>query len=98
MSGLKMTKEDSENLGWRIIESYFKNQYLNRLVRHQIESYNYFINSQIQNTIQMFNPVNIKSPKDENEENGIYSLEIEINFENYKSKESILCSFFLILM
>ena len=84
MSSLKMTKEDSENLGWRLIESYFKNQYLNRLVRHQIESYNYFINSQIQNTIQMFNPVNIKSPKDENEENGIYSLEIEINFENLK--------------
>ena len=65
MSGSKLTKEDTENLGWRIIESYFKNQYLNRLVRHQIESYNYFINSQIQNTIQMFNPVNIKSPKDE---------------------------------
>ena len=84
MADLKFTKEDTENVAWRLIESYFKNQYLTRLVRHQIESYNYFINEQVQNTIQMFNPVHIKSPKDENEENGIYSLEIEINFENLK--------------
>ena len=84
MSNIKMAKEDMTEVGWRIIESYFKNQYLNRLVRHQIESYNYFINSQIENTIQMFNPVNVKSENDKNEDNGIYSLEIEINFENLK--------------
>jgi len=46
---------------YKIIESYFGGQHLERLVRHQIESYNHFINFQIQRTIQMFNPVTIHS-------------------------------------
>ena len=46
---------------YAIIESYFRGQHLDRLVRHQIESYNHFINCQIAKTIQMFNPVNIRS-------------------------------------
>ena len=48
---------------FEIIESYFRGQHLERLVRHQIESYNNFVNYQIQRTIQMFNPVNIHSGK-----------------------------------
>ena len=80
MSSKKSVKENIDEFDWKIIESYFHNQYLNRLVRHQIESYNYFISSQIQETIKMFNPVNVKSENDKNE-NGIYSLEIIINFE-----------------
>ena len=28
---------------WNIIESYFKDQHLERLVRHQLESYNNFV-------------------------------------------------------
>ena len=47
-----------------IIESYFDGQHLQRLVRHQIESYNHFVNYQIQRTIQMFNPVTIRSEND----------------------------------
>ena len=46
---------------WTIIESYFKGQYLNQLIRHQLESYNVFVNYQIMKTIEMFNPVHIKS-------------------------------------
>ena len=49
---------------YNIIESYFRGQYLERLVRHQIESYNHFVNYQIQRTIQMFNPVVIHSEND----------------------------------
>ena len=45
---------------FEIIESYFRGQHLERLVRHQIESYNHFVNYQIQRTIQMFNPVNVE--------------------------------------
>ena len=45
---------------YHIVESYFEGQHLERLVRHQIESYNHFINYQIQRTIQMFNKVNIQ--------------------------------------
>ena len=84
MSGLKMTKEDAENLEWRIIESYFKNQYLNRLVRHQIESYNDFVNIQMPKTIRMFNPVNIRSENDYIPEYDKYLLEANINFVNFK--------------
>ena len=70
-------------LSWKIIESYFKEKYLTRLVRHQIESYNYFVEHQIEETINMFNPVRIVSSKDVNEK-GVYSLEILINFKNFQ--------------
>ena len=69
---------------WKIIESYFKNKHLECLVRHQIESYNHFIGYQILKTIQMFNPINIKSDEDYNSELDKYSLEIFISFENFR--------------
>ena len=69
---------------WKIIESYFKNQHLECLVRHQIESYNNFIGYQILKTIEMFNPINIKSDDDYNSELDKYSLEILISFENFR--------------
>ena len=49
---------------WTIIESYFKGQHLDRLIRHQLESYNNFVSYQIQKTIEMFNPVKIVSEQD----------------------------------
>ena len=69
---------------WKIIESYFKNQHLECLVRHQIESYNNFIGYQILKTIEMFNQINIKSDDDYNSELDKYSLEIFISFENFR--------------
>jgi len=67
-----------------IIESYFRGQHLERLVRHQIESYNHFINFQISRTIQMFNPVSIRSENDFIPEHNKYLLEMFVNFENFK--------------
>ena len=32
---------------WKLIESYFHGKHLERLVQHQIESYNYFVNTSI---------------------------------------------------
>ena len=85
--------DDQNNIGdfkdkyaetpWTIIESYFNSQHLKQLVRHQIESYNDFINYQIQRTIQMFNPVNICSEQDYDKELNKYKLEILITFENF---------------
>ena len=69
---------------YQLIESYFKGQHLERLVRHQIESYNHFINYQIQRTIQMFNPVNIHSENDYVAEHDKYLLDIHISFLNFK--------------
>lgn len=69
---------------YHLIESYFKGQYLERLVRHQIESYNNFINYQIQRTIQMFNPVTIHSENDYVLQYDKYLIELVISFENFK--------------
>jgi len=67
-----------------IIETYFDGKHLDRLVRHQIESYNHFVNYQIQRTIQMFNPVTIHSENDYVPEKEKYFLEIFISFVNFK--------------
>ena len=69
---------------YHVIESYFEGQHLERLVRHQIESYNHFINYQAQRTMQMFNPVIIRSENDFVEEHGKYFLELNVSFENFK--------------
>lgn len=69
---------------YNIIESYFRSQHLDRLVRHQIESYNNFINFQIQKTIQMFNPVVIRSENDFVPEYNRYFLECHVKFDNFK--------------
>jgi DNA-directed RNA polymerase II subunit RPB2 len=77
---LKMNETEAP---WSIIESYFKDKHLERLVRHQLESYNNFVGHQIIKTIEMFNPVNIKSEQDYDANTGKYSLEIFITFENF---------------
>ena len=69
---------------FQIIESYFQGQHLERLVRHQIESYNHFVNYQIQRTIQMFNPVTIHSENDYVPEKEKYLLEAFLSFANFK--------------
>jgi len=68
---------------WSIIEAYFKGQHLERLVRHQLESYNNFVGHQISKTIEMFNPVRIASEQDFNPTFKKYSLEIFVTFENF---------------
>ena len=68
---------------WHIIESYFKGQHLERLVRHQLESYNNFVGHQITKTIEMFNPVHIASEQDFNPTFKKHSLEIFVTFENF---------------
>ena len=67
-----------------LIDSYFRGQHLERLVRHQIESYNHFISSQISRTIQMFNPVSIKSENDFVIENSQYFLEVFVSYTNFR--------------
>ena len=79
-------KEFNSNLNeyheipWVIINSYFKNNHLERLVRHQIESYNNFVTYELPRTIEMFNPVTIHSEHDYVAELDKYKLEIFIVF------------------
>jgi DNA-directed RNA polymerase II subunit RPB2 len=72
-----------EEAPWKIIGSYFDGQHLKRLVRHQIESYNDFINNQLERTIQMFNPVTIASDQDFDKKTKKYKLDIEVTFSDF---------------
>ena len=63
---------------WSIIQSYFRNNHLRKLVEHQLESYNEFINCQVHKTIDMFNTLRIVSDQDYNEEFKKY-FDIKIN-------------------
>ena len=65
---------------WSLIESYFEGQHLERLVRHQLESYNHFVGYQIIKTIEMFNPLHIASEQDYDAKSGKYALELYVNF------------------
>lgn len=69
---------------WTIIESYFQGKHLERLVRHQLESYNDFVSNQIKKTIHMFNPVNVYSVKDYDEPTKTHGLEMELTFDNFR--------------
>ena len=73
-----------------ILESYFKKDYLLRLSRHQIESYNHFINYQLKRTVYMFNPVLIRSDNHYVEEYDKYVLETSVFFENVKLQRPVI--------
>ena len=73
---------DKNESSWTVRNSYFENEHLKQLVKHQIESYNYFINTQLQATIDMFNPIVITSEQFYNREYKINTLEVVIKFEN----------------
>ena len=68
---------------WTLINAYFSKEHLLQLVRHQLESYNDFVERQIPNTINMFNPTIITSEHDYDKENDKYKLEISITFDNF---------------
>ena len=79
----RITKEINNNEVWNIIGSYFEQQHLKQLVRHQVESFNRFVDYQIMNTIEMFNPLTIHSDTDFDPESKKYKLELEITFSNF---------------
>jgi DNA-directed RNA polymerase II subunit RPB2 len=68
---------------WDMIGSYFENGHLERLVRHQLESYNEFISNQIERTIEMFNPVHIASEQDYDRTLKKHRLELVVEFKNF---------------
>ena len=69
---------------WDIIGKYFAKGYLQRLVKHQLETFDDFTNIQIEKTINMFNPVDIRSDNDLDIETGKHKLEVNITFKNFK--------------
>ena len=57
-----------------IIDACFNGRHLERLIEHQIESYNEFITNQIPQTIEMFNPVSVRSEHTFHTESKKYGL------------------------
>ena len=70
-----------------ILQSYFETKPLERLVRHQLESYNNFVNYQMQKTVEMFNPITIKSENDFNTETEKYNLVVKISLKNIRFQQ-----------
>ena len=83
MTSIPKSDIPKTEIPWILVESYFKHKHLKQLVKHQLESYNYFVNNQIQQTIEMFNPLLISSDHDYIKEHNLHRLEIEITFENF---------------
>ena len=84
MTNLDEPKKTLEpEFAWDLIDAYFSAEHLQQLVRHQVESYNDFIERKIPNTINMFNPVSITSEHDYDKKSDKYSLEIFITFDNF---------------
>ena len=81
-------KDENEDFSssdaWVTIGSYFREGHLSRLVRHQIESYNDMVNTQLPATIAMFNPVTVRSDHYYNKEAQNHELEVMITFENFR--------------
>ena len=69
---------------WPLIEAYFRGGHLAMTVRHQLESFNCFVEQQIPNTINMFNPVRIVSEKTYDPDARKYSLEVFVTFTNFR--------------
>lgn len=76
---------DDPEAPWAIIDSYFKHAGLDRLVRHQVESYNDFVTHQIPATLAMFNPVHARSDNDFVPECGKYRLEVWVRFTDFRA-------------
>ena len=79
---VRTTYED--DISWKVIESYFKEGHLKQLIRHQLESYNHFINNQIPDTIEMFNPLVIRNDVDFDPKSKKYKMEMIMNLTNFK--------------
>jgi DNA-directed RNA polymerase II subunit RPB2 len=69
---------------WDIINTYFDQMELQRLVRHQIESYDDFIGHKIRSTIEMFNPIHVASPHDYDDHHKSYTLEMYVKCVNFR--------------
>jgi len=87
-SSLTESTELDKNFPWTLIEAYFyqNNDPMKQLVNHQIESYNYFVDVQLKNTIEMFNPSIIRPESEYDSQAKDYLLEMELNFLNIQLK------------
>ena len=70
-----MSMEDYDTLIWKIIDTYFKSE-PRRLVKHHIDSYNLFFNSQINNIFRENNPLKIRYNQIKDSDNYMYECDL----------------------
>lgn len=69
-----------------LLEQYLKSHgNMREMVRHQLDTYEYFINVQEEETIQSMNPILIKSDEDQVSQ-GKYKLELRVYLQNLKNE------------
>ena len=79
---------DYKSIQWKIVDSYFEEKKGIKLIKHQICSYDDFIQNRIPEIIKSFNPISIFH--DYQEEHNLYLKEMSIEFDNiYISKPTI---------
>jgi DNA-directed RNA polymerase II subunit RPB2 len=77
----KQTEFDYHQDTWDVIDAYFAQNDDKQLVKHQLESFKQFINPQLRQIIQQFNPVIIYH--DFVPEANKHRVELHINFQDY---------------
>ena len=80
---LTSLEDNYTEAAYSVIEKNFEGRHLETLTRHQSESYNDFVSTQAPKTIQMFNPVVVRSEQDYIPSTDKYKLELEVTFQNY---------------
>lgn len=80
----QLSKDGLARLPFAFIESYYGTDYKHQLVRHQIESFNYFIRHQLPGTVEQFNPIIIPCDDEYDATHNCYKLQIYIYLENVK--------------
>ena len=76
--------DDYTNKAFNVLSSYFDGKPLERLARHQLESYNNFVNFQMQRTIEMFNPIVIKADSEYEQESETFGLVVNLYIKNLR--------------
>uniref|UniRef100_A0A6C0HTD3 DNA-directed RNA polymerase n=1 Tax=viral metagenome TaxID=1070528 RepID=A0A6C0HTD3_9ZZZZ len=68
---------------WDLLSSYYDDEYLSKLVKHQLESYNNFVNIQIYRTIEMFSNIKVASEQDYSPKCKKHNLVMYLSFDNF---------------
>lgn len=71
-------------LPWTIVESYFHEHGRRAVVRHQLESFNYFLQHQMPQTVELFRHMHILSDHDFDMVTRRYSMEVDIYLSNFR--------------
>lgn len=85
---LDLKNYNNDSYVWNIIDAYFDQLNGRQLVKHQLESYNYFIETQIKDIIQQFNSVIIYNDYEQTVNK--HRLELHIDFGDYYLEKPII--------